>query len=154
MQMTKAANATNFTGKGGGSYSATGEIEYCDIAKALANGWVPADTGNSNVLAATLGSGATHDYAPSGFGSFTKRLELTCNAAGSTLGGLKAQNDDQEIVIVNVGASGTLTLTHQDASSAAQNRFLANADVTVAVGNSAIAKYSATQARWIVCGLT
>lgn len=139
-----------FTGRGGTIYSAAGQVDSGDVALAIKNGWSPGDPGPVNSIALTLSSGSTNNLSPIGFTSALKRLEITCNSGGSTLTGLMAGVDDQEVVITNVGSSGTLTLAHQSTSSVAGARFAANADTTVSTGSGVIVHYSAAISRWIV----
>ena len=58
MQMLKGSG-TNFTGLGGTSYTASGDVEYCDVALALRNGWQPNDSSNNPgaLITATVAAG-------------------------------------------------------------------------------------------------
>lgn len=148
--MTPPGSGGNFTGRNGMAYSTATAVESADVATAIKLGWTPADPGDVNVVMLTLPSGTTNNLAPIGFSTATKRLEITANSAGSTLTGLSAGAEDQQIMVVNLG-TGALTLTAQSASSTAANRFLSNANATLAAsGGSAILLYSTSQARWIV----
>lgn len=139
-----------FTGRNGKAYSTSGQVDGSDVALALKAGWQPSDPGDLATVAATLPTGSTNDHSPAGLSSSTVRMEYTANSAGSTLTGLAAGEDNQQVMIVNLG-TGALTLSHQSASSMAQNRFLAGADVTVAAsGGCVLLQYSATQQRWLV----
>jgi len=150
MYMTPPGSGGNFTGRNSVSYSTATLVEPADVAQAIKQGWTPADPGDVNVVALTLPTGSTNNLAPIGFSSATKRLEITANSAGSTLTGLMAGAEDQQIMVVNLG-TGALTLTAQSASSTAANRFLSNANATLAAsGGAALLLYSTTQARWIV----
>lgn len=141
-----------FTGYTGTVYSATAQlVAPGDMNLAVRNGWTMDDTGPTGICAVTLPSGTTNNLEPVGFGTGTQRLEITANSSGSTLTGLQAGEDGQTIMIVNIAASGSLTIDEQSSSSTAANRFLSNANATVAAaGGSVIAQYSAPQQRWII----
>jgi hypothetical protein len=101
----------------------------------------------------TLASGSTANYAISQASYFQR---LTANASNSTLSGISvnsaAQVDGEVHVIVNVAASGTLTLSHQDAGSTAGNRFLCStgASIVLSANQAADIIYDATVSRWLV----
>lgn len=100
------------------------------------------------VSPAALGLGDNNDYAGIGTSSFAR---LSADAGGSTLTGIVAGADGRMIVIVNVSAN-TLTIAHENAGSAAANRFLSTtgANLTLTQDDIAIAVYDAATARWRV----
>lgn len=103
MQMTKAAGATNFTGRGGTSYSASGNVEDADVALAHRNGWVPND----------LGSGVTpaNDFSTSSV-ALANAVSLSTGAAKNVTSLALTQGvwDVTGIVDLNPAASTTVTL--------------------------------------------
>ena len=106
-------------------------------------------------VAATLSSGTTYDYSPTGFGNTTAVLYLTPASGGSTLGGLAAQNGLQQVYIVNAEAAGgadSIYLLNQSSSdSTAANRFLTSAtnELGIIPGGRVLCIYlPSTVSRW------
>jgi hypothetical protein len=102
-------------------------------------------------------TGASNDYSPAGMVPYST-LWLDLSAAAS-LTGLAALPGDSEVTIVNISTTTAriLTLNHQNASSAAANRFILpnGLDWIIPNGGSATFKYSGTAARWYLknyCG--
>ncbi len=89
------------------------------------------------VTDAAPGSGPTNDYNPSGFGPTTAVLYITPAAGGTTFNGMAAQNNLQEVFIVNAEAAGgadLIKLVNQSASdTTAANRFLTAATSSLAI---------------------
>lgn len=97
------------------------------------------------VQASTLAAGTTNDLALTlGVGV----LDVTANAAGSTLTGAAAGYDGQELTISNLHASGPLTLAARTGSSAA-NQFRLASDLTLLQYMSQTFKYSVALTVWI-----
>ena len=88
-----------------------------------------------------------NDFNPSGLAD--AQLMLVGAYGSMTITGLVAQPAGTHLLIVNT-ATGTLTLAHQSASSAAANRFIcpnvANRDLTPRFG--AVAVYMSDDTRW------
>jgi hypothetical protein len=105
-------------------------------------------TGNGLITPAALAAGSTNDWNPTGIGQ-AQVINVTPDAAGSTLTGLVAQAGSRVIVLINQG-TGTLTLTHNDAGSAAANRFFLPSAVSLGiVQNSAVMLwYDAAAGHW------
>ena len=99
---------------------------------------------------AALPAGNTNDYAPANLEVITHLRQAT-NAAGSTLTGLIAQTDLDLRVIANLGP-GNLTLTNEDASSVAANRFTLPGGLpyVLAPGGSIMVAYDMPTSRWTV----
>lgn len=79
---------------------------------------------------------SVNDYAPAGFTVATGVLYLTPSSGGTTLTGLLAGNNLQEVYIINAQAAGgadLIKLVNQSASSTAANRFLTSATVSLAI---------------------
>lgn len=104
----------------------------------------------SGVATITLGAGDNDDIAP----DLTEaaRLQVTTNAAGSTLTGIAAGSDGQVLVITNVSAND-LTLSPEDAGSAAANRLAINGPQVLGQYQSLMFLYDATIARWTALGV-
>lgn len=85
------------------------------------------------------------DYAPTGHATATL-FRLTANTPNNVTG-LAGGADGRIVHLVNIGP-GTLTLTNQDAASAAANRFLLGANLTLAANQSVVLAYDSTSSRW------
>lgn len=99
---------------------------------------------------AALAAGSTNDYAPAGLSTTTIfRLTPDAGAAGSTLTGLVAQSTGSIRVLENLGVR-SLTLAHEDAGSAAANRFTCPGGTALEIltGGAAWAIYDGTTSRW------
>lgn len=74
-------------------------------------------------ISATLASGNTDSFAPTGYvAGVTNRLRLTPNAAGSTLLGLLAATDGWSILLVNLSLTVPIIISNQ-ASGTSANQF-------------------------------
>lgn len=76
---------------------------------------------------------------------------VTTDNGNNTFTGVAAPaTADRVIQLQNIGGTGTLTLTHQDAASDAANRFICpnNASVVIRPGGGVILKYDNTASRW------
>lgn len=97
---------------------------------------------------ATLPVGDTNNYAAA---ADSVVLRITADAGGSALTGILATlNSGRMLVIINVGASGDLTIPHQSASSSAANRFtnIGAFDLIVSPGGSARYWYDPVSTTW------
>lgn len=105
-----------------------------------------------DITPAALGVGPTNNYAPAGLAT-TRNIRQDMSAAG-VLTGLLAQADGSLITIYNISAVGvnTMTLNHEDAGSAAANRFILSGLVSLVVpaGGSVTLWYDLTSTRWRV----
>ncbi len=97
---------------------------------------------------AALASGDNDDYAI-GVSDF---LRLSANGAGSAITGLDEGRSGRKLVVVNL--ANTLTLEHEDAASAAENRIITatGAAISLAVNDMAELIYDEISARWRVMG--
>lgn len=104
---------------------------------------------NQVISPAALASGATNNWAPTGL-STANVIRVTTDNAGSTLNGLTAQAANTEIVLINIGPTGALTLAHAAGGSTEANRFaLAGGTSSVIdVGGGARLWYDGTSSRW------
>lgn len=93
----------------------------------------------------TLGANV-NDYNPAGF-AYTQRLRLA-SAAATALSGMVEQEDGAQRTIT--AYSGGITITHQDAASAARNRFYlpGGANIALAAGQSQQFNYDSTFGAW------
>lgn len=100
----------------------------------------------SGIASVTLGAGTTNDLAVAATVSV---LQITPNAAGSTLTSIAAGVSGRQIEIFNVSASSSLTLTH-DTGGTAANRFLLpnSQNLIVPPNSSVIIWYSTASSRW------
>jgi hypothetical protein len=106
---------------------------------------------NALEVSATLASGATNNYSPTGYGTTTAILNLTPASGGSSLTGLAAGSATQQIFIINAEAAGgtdTITLTNQSSSSTAANRFLASGNLVIPPGGGVNCLYRASNSFW------
>jgi hypothetical protein len=127
--------------QGGTWQSVTAQIVASYVASAIAGTY----------LAANVASGSTNDFNPATFGPTVNRLDLDPNAGNSTLTGLLAGIDNQLILVANVNATNSLTLSNQDAGSAAANRFRASDSFTLLPGGSIwLSYYAGTVNRWVI----
>lgn len=95
-------------------------------------------------------SASQNDYAP----VVARFYRLTASTPVNITGLSISQVDGQECHVWNVGSS-TITLKHQDAGSAAANRWLSTtgADVALAANQCAFAVYDSASSRWRVAPL-
>ncbi len=119
---------------------------------------VTAASGNTAVAGAIDFSGVispanltgtpVNDYNPAGLS--TTRAIRQNESANATITGLVAQPDGTEIVIMNVSATLMITLTNQDAGSAAANRFLLYNSSNYAIPplGGVTLRYSGADSRW------
>lgn len=101
-------------------------------------------------LSTASASGANNDFTPVGFDPTINRLDVDTTAGNATITGLVAGVDNQLVIVSNIGAN-TLTLSNQDAGSAAANRFRASDSFTLVSGGSIwITYYGGTVTRWVI----
>jgi hypothetical protein len=106
---------------------------------------------NALEVSATLSSGATNNYSPTGYGTTTAILNLTPASGGSSLTGLAAGSAMQQIFIINAEAAGgtdNITLTNQSSSSTAANRFLASGNLVIPPGGGVQCLYRSSVSYW------
>lgn len=107
----------------------------------------------ANSISPTSIGANQNDYAPTGF-STASVVRLTASGAYS-ITGLAGGSNGRAIVVVNVG-SNTITLSHENASSTAANRFAcpSSANFSLLAGSCVIVVYDTTSARWrVICPL-
>lgn len=97
-------------------------------------------------ISITLASN-TNDWAPSGF-SIANRIRVTCSSAINVTG-LAGGADGRRVIIENVGSTNNCTLTAQDASSSAANRFGLAGPFILRPASSIELVYDTTTSRWI-----
>lgn len=101
-----------------------------------------------------LASGTTNNFNPTGLASATV-LRIATDAGGSALGGLATGMAGRFVMLVNLGASGNLTLQHEGEDSDAANRFaLVNeGNQAIRPGGGALLWYDGDSSRWRVIGV-
>ena len=102
----------------------------------------------SEISPAALPSGNTNDYNPTGLGT-AAIIRLQGNATTSVLTGIVAQNNARRILLVNV-STNAITLSNQNAASAAANRFACPNAANYSIQQQAAVEifYDATTQRW------
>lgn len=98
---------------------------------------------------ANLGA-SVNDYDPDGNGALgTEVQRLNANVGAINITGMSRGWDGRRVIFINVGANA-ITFTHQDALSAAANRFLMStgANIVVAADDVIEFVYDATTQRW------
>jgi hypothetical protein len=95
-----------------------------------------------------LASGNTNDYSPTGLGTATI-IRLQGNATTSVLTGIAAQSSARRILLVNV-STNAITLSNQNASSTAANRFACPNAANYSLQQQAAVEifYDSTTSRW------
>lgn len=92
---------------------------------------------NANLVSDSPAAGPLNDYNPAGFGTTVAVLYLTPTAGGTTLNGLVAGSNMQQVFIINAQAAGgadLIKLVNQSASDpTAANRFLTSATTSLAI---------------------
>jgi len=100
---------------------------------------------NSTTVTATVPTGPTNDYSPTGWGTNVGVLYATPTAGGSTLNGLVSGSDKQQVFIINAEAAGgtdSIVLRNQSTSdTTAANRFMATADLAIPAGGGVMCLY-------------
>lgn len=98
-------------------------------------------------IADTLAAQAD-DYAPAGLAT-ASIIRITLTGA-QAITGLTGGSDGRVILIQNVDTADGLTLNHEDATSAAANRFILPGGInkSVAFGQMAVCVYDSTASRW------
>lgn len=97
----------------------------------------------------TLGA-SQNDYNPDGDAALGMEYQRLSSSAAINITGLSRGWESRRIVFINTNAANIITFTHQDAASAAANRFLMAGGANVAVGpdDSIEFIYDATTQRW------
>lgn len=104
----------------------------------------------SGIQSEAIGSSGSDNLA---IAADTGILRADPAAGGGTLTGMTGGADGRAVEIWNVDAgSDTVTLAHQSASSTAANRFICpgGANLVLAVGERASARYFSSESRWRV----
>ncbi len=101
------------------------------------------ETAFADVISASSLSANQNDYSA---GDGANTLRLTASTAVN-ITGIAGGTDGRLLVLHNVG-SNNITLTSQDASSAAANRFDIGEHFSIRTGHCAIAQYDGTTQRW------
>lgn len=132
------------------------------LAEAFAKLDAYTDTLAARALAGVMGplvtyasaTGSINDVAPAGFSvapsAPTGRLDVTLAAGIATFTGLLAGADGQLLWLRNADATHALTLSNDDAASAAANRFKGTGNAVLAAFASILLCYSTAASRWIM----
>lgn len=113
----------------------------------VTTGWIQFSLPGAATLlqASTLAAGTTNNLTlTAGVGV----LDVTANVAGSTLTGMTAGYDGQEVTVTNLHASGLLTLPAMTGSIAA-NQYRLFGDLTLLFRMSQTFKYSTALSVWV-----
>lgn len=99
---------------------------------------------------AALASGGTDNWNPTSLAT-CRIIRASTDAGGSTVTGIVAQETGRRITLINIGSVGSLTLSH-DTTSTAANRFLnpSAGAVVIPVNGSVDLWYDGTSSRWRV----
>src|SRR5579859_374467 len=103
------------------------------------------------VLSPSSLSASQNDFNPTGYSAHTGALRLT-SSANINITGLSGGASQRVITLYNAGAS-SITLTNNDASSLAANRFSLGAAVTMAPNQSAKLVYDGANSLWYCIGV-
>lgn len=127
------------------SYTQDNQSETITAAWTFANAF----RRNSVISPSALASGSTHDWNPTGLSSASVIRVLSDNA-NSALTGIAAVTGGTELLVINLGPTGTLTLVYEDANSTAGNRILtaSGTNSVLQVGGSARLWYDDISQRW------
>lgn len=108
----------------------------------------------TSITPAALPSGTTHSWGPvdatngDSFG-VVDVIRVTTNAAGSTLGSLKAQSDGAFLLIENIGPVGSLDVLHEQGPTPAERFTLpGGVTLTLPVGASLMLRYDGISQRY------
>lgn len=122
-------------------------VEAAVIDQATGNLALPRGVALSGVAAPATLTASQNDYNPAGLGTAAV-LQLSSDAPRS-LTGLAGGTSGRVVVIVNVG-SQPITLQDESAASLAANRFSLGAALGLDARQSAVLRYDAAAARWLV----
>lgn len=106
----------------------------------------------TGIISPTSLSSNQNDYNPTSL-STASIVRQDCSA-DVTITGLQGGSDGREIILENISAANTITLSNQDASSSAANRFILPGGVNVALpfGRTVKLIYDGTSSRWRIQG--
>lgn len=110
------------------------------------HGVTPADMLQTGKVTATIAT-SQNNYNPGGLAS-ASLLMLTASASLLSLTGLAGGVEGRLMWIMNAGASNTITLQNESASSTTTNRFNGGADVKLGSGSAALVRYDGVAGRW------
>lgn len=134
---------------------AGGQVSSLNVATLSADAATIVNSLESQGLQVLSSQGSTQEGAPGSTND--KALPNSCSVwqiqtdnGNNTYTGLAAPANEREITIVNKGPTGTLTLSHQSASSAAANRIIcpSSTDKVLAVGQGCRLRYDVGATRW------
>jgi hypothetical protein len=121
---------------------------------AFVNGaWVQGVSGFGATISPGSLGGNQNNYSPAGLAT-AGLVRLTASVPINITGLLAPTPTNQTLVLAILTGSSTITLTSEDASSTAANRFGIPANIALAAELSAMLAYDATSARWRVVGGT
>jgi hypothetical protein len=103
---------------------------------------------NGVISPAALASN-TNNWNPAGLAT-ANVIRFSCSPAITITGLTAPAADGQVIVLDNVGATNTCTLTAQDTNSTAANRFAFDRPIAIRPGRTLTIKYDLTTARWVL----
>ncbi len=92
-------------------------------------------------------AGDQNDYNPTNLAT-ANALRIDGGGSNRNITGLAGGAAGRIIIIVNIGATNSLTLKNESASSAAANRFTGGSDIVIAAAQSMALRYDGTSSRW------
>lgn len=105
---------------------------------------------SSSVITPATLAASQDDYNPAGLTDKTAVIRQAASA-NISLTGLIAPTTDKLLYLINISAANTITLSNQDAGSAAANRFLiAGGDLILQPNASATLFYDTASSAWRV----
>jgi hypothetical protein len=112
-------------------------------------GWVSFTPQGSGYLAVNIPSGNSNNYAPTGFNKSVGVLDVNPNSGASVITGIAAGTNNQRILISNVNASNSLTISSMNGSSSGANQIRLPVDITLLQYGSITLQYSTGAGLWL-----
>lgn len=128
----------------------TGALDIVDFTSGGAVSFLRSVRHTNELAPAALGADQ-NDYSPANLAD-AYDLFLSASVANVNITGIATPANGRELYVYNSGGSNTITLKHQNASSAAANRIIgrSNADVVLNPAQGVLLRYSTSLARWVV----
>jgi len=106
-----------------------------------------------SIISPTAITGTNNNYSPTSLATATVIRQDASGAA--TLTGLVAQASGRSIILMNISATNTIVLNHDNAGSTAANRFFCpnNANLTIRTNGAVEIWYDTTSSRWRVVAI-
>ncbi len=131
---------------GGGNWKALAWTRADGTAVSASSVFTGAVFFNSRIAPAALASN-TDNWAPAGI-SAANVVSFSCSSAINITGITASATDGKIILLDNIGATNSCTITSEDANSAAANRFSVTRPVPIRPLSQVAVRYDLTAARW------